>query len=119
MGCLLGSQRGAEKPISHCSLFTAGDEAHNALTCASKQKLRGLCCVSDVGGLCTEGGQLGSISAGHRLPQAVLAKETVLSQIFAAQWPRCPKKTFSTMLLVLIESRGDGGLLKALFGIDD
>lgn len=119
MGCLLGSQQGAEKPISHCSFSTAVDEAHSAFTCASKQKLRGLCCVSDTGGLCTEGGQLGSISAGHRLPQAVLTEEIVLSQTFAARWPRCPKKTFSTMFLFLIESGGNGGLLMALFGIDD
>lgn len=62
---------------------------------------------------------MGSISAGHRLPQAVLAKEAVLSQILAAQWPKCPKKTFPQIFLVLMASGGDGVLLVALFGISD
>lgn len=69
-GCLVGSQWGAGKAISHCSLSPAVNEAHNAFTCASKQKLLlGDCAVALMLGDCTEGQQVGSISAGHWLPR--------------------------------------------------
>lgn len=96
MGCLVGSQWGAGKAIFHCSLFTAVSEAHNVFTllCFQAEAAAwGLCCGSDPGGLFTQGGKVGSTSAGHRLPQTVLAKEIVLSHL-QPSGPSVLKKPF-------------------------
>lgn len=79
----------------HCS-----NEAHNVFPCAPKQKLLcGFCAVGLILGDSAPRGQVGSSSA-------VLAEETILSQVFPAQWPKCPRKNFPKIFLVLTSGVG-------------